>query len=35
MEDGDFKELSCFSCRGKERDFINEVDSKVFFEGRN
>jgi len=33
MEDGDLKELPSFSCRRKERNFINEVDSKVLFEG--
>jgi hypothetical protein len=35
MENRDLKELPRFSCRSKERNFINEVDSKVFFEGRN
>jgi hypothetical protein len=33
MEDGDLKELPSFSCRRKERNFINEVDSKVLFKG--
>jgi len=35
MENRDLKELPSFSCGSKERDFISEVNSKVFFEGRN
>jgi hypothetical protein len=35
MENRDFKELPSFSCRSKERDFINEVDPKVLFKGGN
>jgi len=35
MENRDLKELPSFSCRREERDFINEVDSKVLFKGGN
>jgi len=35
MENRDFKELPSFSCRSKERNFINEVDSEVLFKGGN
>jgi hypothetical protein len=34
VENRDFKEFACLTGRGKERNFINEIDFKEFFDGR-